>query len=109
MDVATIPFVLNQITRATSPLKLYEYLAAAKPVITTALPECESFPEVQIIGSAREFSLALDSALGQGRDKDFCDRAQRFAAANSWTTRVRMIVELLKGSENLDKHAASRT
>ncbi len=109
MDAATIPFVLNQITRSTSPLKLYEYLAAAKPVIATALPECESFPEVQIIGSAGEFSSALDRALVQGRDKDFCNSAQRFAAANSWTARVRTIVELLEARENLDKHAASRT
>src|SRR5207253_9623223 len=36
MDCALIPFLLNDITMATSPLKLYEYLAAGKPVITTA-------------------------------------------------------------------------
>ena len=35
--VATIPFVLNDVTHAVSPVKLHEYLAAGKPVVTTAI------------------------------------------------------------------------
>ena len=39
-DVLTIPFGINPITQATSPLKLYEYMALGKPVVTTAMKEC---------------------------------------------------------------------
>src|SRR5687768_12558901 len=36
-DVCAIPWLLNDITLSGSPLKLYEYLAAGKPVISTPL------------------------------------------------------------------------
>jgi glycosyltransferase involved in cell wall biosynthesis len=45
-DVATIPFQLNEVTHSTSPLKLFEYMSAGKPVVTTAMHECEKYPVV---------------------------------------------------------------
>src|SRR5439155_1682070 len=38
-DVAIIPFKLVELTRCTNPVKLYEYMAAGKPVVAAALPE----------------------------------------------------------------------
>ena len=38
-QVALIPFKKNELTQATNPVKLYEYLATGKPVISTELPE----------------------------------------------------------------------
>ena len=38
-DVGLIPYVANGYTRSCFPLKLYEYLAAGKPVIASGLPE----------------------------------------------------------------------
>ena len=61
-DVATIPFAINDITLATSPLKLFEYFAAGRPVISTPMPECAAFDEVRIVRTAEEFSAALDAA-----------------------------------------------
>ena len=40
-DVAILPFVDDALTRAASPLKVREYLAAGVPVVATALPEIE--------------------------------------------------------------------
>ncbi len=45
-DVATIPFVLNEITECTSPVKLFEYMAAGRPIVTTDLPECRKYRSV---------------------------------------------------------------
>ncbi|MCL4763258.1 MAG: glycosyltransferase, partial [Burkholderiales bacterium] len=67
-DVATIPFAINDITLATSPLKLYEYVAAGKPVVSTPMPECMAFPEVRIAADAAQFVAALDAARADGRD-----------------------------------------
>ena len=61
-DVATIPFRIEPITLSTSPLKLFEYFAGGKPVVTTPMPECEAFPEVEIAKDAGEFSAALERA-----------------------------------------------
>ena len=65
-DVATIPFRINPITTATSPLKLYEYFAGGKPVVTTPMPECAAFPEVTIARNAQELAAALDPARAKG-------------------------------------------
>ncbi|HYR75271.1 MAG TPA: glycosyltransferase [Pyrinomonadaceae bacterium] len=95
-DVATIPFLINNITEATSPLKLYEYFAAGKAVITTAMPECESFSDVRIVRSAGEFSQALDRARKQGRDEEYRTRVRAIARENSWTVRMQTVERILR-------------
>lgn len=94
-DVAMIPFVINNITLATSPLKLYEYFAGGKPVVTTAMPECQAFSEVQIAGDPEEFSRALDIAKAQGHDTQFRERLRKLGLENSWTSRVQLVLEYL--------------
>ena len=37
-DVALIPYMLNEYTRSVFPLKVYEYLAAGKPVVASGVP-----------------------------------------------------------------------
>jgi glycosyltransferase involved in cell wall biosynthesis len=87
-DVAMIPFAINAITLATSPLKLFEYFAAGKPVVTTPMPECMAFPEVRIAATPREFSDALDAARRDGGDPEMRARLRARGRANSWDARV---------------------
>jgi glycosyltransferase involved in cell wall biosynthesis len=94
-DVAIIPFVINNITLATSPLKLYEYFAGGKPVVTTAMPECQAFAEVQIAGDPEEFSRALDIARTQGQDHQFRERLRKLGLENSWASRVQRVLKHL--------------
>ena len=37
-DVALIPYAINDLTRSVFPMKVFEYLAAGLPVVTTPLP-----------------------------------------------------------------------
>jgi SAM-dependent methyltransferase len=90
-DVATIPFKINEITLATSPLKLYEFFAGQKPVVTTAMPECVGYPEVNIARDAAEFSAALDKARAQGQDPAFREHLREIGRQNSWAERVREV------------------
>jgi len=94
-DVATIPFQINAITRATSPLKLYEYFAGGKPVVATPMPECQAFPEVAIGRDALEFTEALDRMREKGRDPLFVARLRELGRANSWEARVDAVLERL--------------
>lgn len=98
-DVAMIPFVINNITLATSPLKLYEYFAGGKPVVATPMPECQAFSEVHIVRNAEEFSRALDLARAQGQTPEFPERLRKLGRENSWTSRVNLVLENLE-SEN---------
>jgi polysaccharide pyruvyl transferase CsaB len=96
-DVATIPFRINAITQATSPLKLYEYFAGARPVVTTPMTECQAYPEVRIASTPEDFSLALDEAREQGRDPDFRAHLRALARENSWSARVMAVLRALDG------------
>lgn len=87
--VAMIPFQINEITLATSPLKLYEYFAAGRPVISTPLPECAAFDEVRIVRNAGELSAALDAAPADATKPEFISRLATLAAHNTWEARAR--------------------
>ena len=87
-DVATIPFQINPITTATSPLKLYEYFAGGKPVLTTPMPECAAYPEVAIARDAAAFAAELDPARERGGDPRFRERLRALGRENSWDARV---------------------
>ena len=99
-DVATIPFLINDITQATSPLKLYEYWAAGKPVVSTPLTECRAFAEVGLAADAAEFVAALDEARRLAADPSHGERLRRLAFEHSWTARVRTFAGLLEGRTN---------
>ncbi len=87
-DVATIPFVLNGLTADTNPIKVYEYLAAGVPVISTPLPEVEQMTGVSVAGDAGAFVRAVEESLSTRHDAD--STATRIAAAreNSWEARA---------------------
>jgi polysaccharide pyruvyl transferase CsaB len=95
-DVATIPFRIDDITRSTSPLKLFEYFAGGKPVVTTPMPECAAFPEVRVAATPGEFAKALDAARADGAEPAKRDRLRELGRANSWDARVRAVLAALE-------------
>ena len=95
-DVAMIPFKINNITLATSPLKLFEYFAGQKPVVTTPMPECMAWEEVYIAKDAGTFVKALDIAIKRGREPDFIMRLAAMARKNTWKERARTAIVSLE-------------
>jgi len=63
-DVAIIPFRMNEWVKNLNPLKLREYLATGKPVVTVSNAEIERFSEwVRIATSHEAFLQAIDASL----------------------------------------------
>ena len=98
-DVAMIPFVVNDITRSTSPLKLFEYFTGGKPVVCSEMPEVVAFPEVRSYSDAAGMSGALDLALADSKNPEIRDTLRRRGEENSWLARARTVVESLDRSE----------
>ena len=64
---------MNEVTNAVSPLKLFEYMAAQKPVVITPMRESSQYPGVLLASTATEFAHQLDKALNLREDT--ADRA----------------------------------
>ena len=95
-DVAMIPFELNTITHATSPLKLFEYLAGGKPVVVTPMQESLRYEGVLVASNPGEFSRQLDRALELRSSPDYLALIDRVARENTWEVRARHILEALQ-------------
>ncbi len=88
-QVALIPFLDNNHTRASLPLKLWEYLAAGLGVVATDLPNFRSLAEKGLIRTARDpraFAKAVSTALADPAER----RAERLACARGHDWRARM-------------------
>ena len=99
-EVATIPFKVNSITLSTSPIKLFEYLAAGKSVVTTAMPECRKYEGVLVAESYAEFVAHIDRALEFRNDPAFQARLQKEAQRNTWQARIEQILEAVEAQCN---------
>ena len=88
-DVAIIPFRINKITESTSPIKLFEYMALGKPIVTTDMPECRKYKSVLISKTKEEFVEQLESALLLRSDSKYLKIEKAEADENSWKKRVK--------------------
>ncbi len=101
-DACLIPHVDSPLTRAMSPLKLYEYLAGGAPVAALDLPPIRDVsPRVMVRDDLTE-AIAAALALGRATDQD----RLAFAQANSWLQRqepvVRMALDAQPGVRRLE-------
>ena len=94
-DVGLIPYVSNAYTRSCFPLKLYEYLAAGKPVVASGLPELAGMePDVVLVDGATTFIQAVQRAVGRNGEAERLRRRQ-LASRNSWEARTGRLLELV--------------
>ena len=99
-DVLTIPFEINDITKATSPLKLFEYMALGKPIVTTAMDECMKYGTPLIAHSREEFIGLLNEAIAKKADAEYLAALDKEALENSWDKKAGEIVSMLRNAEN---------
>jgi glycosyltransferase involved in cell wall biosynthesis len=94
-DAAVIPYRVNDYTISVFPMKVFEYLAAGLPVVSTPLPSLDGEVEhVEFASAPEKFVAALERGLNED---DASARSQRslYAAAHSWEARTDEAVDLL--------------
>ena len=101
--ITTIPFKLNDVTESTSPIKLFEYMAMGKPIVTTAMRECKKYPEVMIANNVTEYITLIDKAINitQGCNyKQYSKRLITIANDNSWHQKAKEITDLVERDDS---------
>lgn len=97
-DVCLLPFKVIPLTLATNPVKVYEYLAAGKPVVCVDLPEVGQFGDLVSRACSTDDFVALVGAslqeLGALSEKKSAER-RHFASEQTWHHRVAELVTVL--------------
>ncbi len=95
-DVCLAPFPDNAFSRGRDPIKIYEYLAARKPVAASYTPQLADMPNVLVAYSPAEFVGAVERAARAPIDENALDA---FLAQQTWRARADALLEIV--------HAAS--
>ena len=97
-DVATIPFIVTEALQAVSPIKLFEYMAGGKPVVTTDLAECRKYPVVLIAHNPEEWVDNLRRGVELGHNEAFLGSLRQTAEENTWLARARTLANALQAT-----------
>lgn len=106
-DVGILPLREIAFSHRSSPIQVYDYLAAGKPVVSSPVAQLERLPDlVTTARGARQFGEAIEAALTS--DTSALVEARRsFARQNSWDTRVARIAAILDGALRREPLAVS--
>ena len=87
------------------PVKIYEYMAAGKPVVTTYIKELTSMTDLCYIAKDKDdFLEKLDIALKEN-DNDLVQKRIEFASKNTWQDRFETLCSKLEENHSFDlKH-----
>lgn len=97
LAVGLIPYRVTDETRAISSLKLYEYLAAGRPVVSARVPAAEAHTAVVRLADATvaAWVAQIEAALREANDPPLIAARQAVAAQNTWDQRVNQIEQAL--------------
>lgn len=94
--VCLLPFRHTELTESVDPIKMYEYLAVGKPIVSTDLPEVRRFAHlIDIADGTTAFERAIALALEEDSPDLVRDR-QAVAAANSWNRRFETMMRIIQ-------------
>lgn len=82
--VGILPFKRYMLTESVSPVKLFEYMAAGKPIVTTDLIECFKYESCLVSENQEDFVAHLDMAIRAKDDGRLLATLKKEAEENSW-------------------------
>jgi glycosyltransferase involved in cell wall biosynthesis len=102
-NVAFVPFSKNENTKGNDLLKLHDFLAMGKPVVSTDIGGAKDLKEViQVASTPFEFVEAIEKALHSDNDEDSV-RRKSVALKNSWHNRIKEMEKMVREEINVNK------
>jgi glycosyltransferase involved in cell wall biosynthesis len=91
-DICVVPYN-PETTKYTNPIKVLEYLACGKPIVSCYNPSIADFPYVYFYEGVEDFENAVEKALANPIDKDYL---MNFLKNHTWNKRVETILNKLE-------------
>src|SRR3989442_1344824 len=100
-DVCIVPYVKSGYTETVVPVKLNEYLAAGKAIVSTDIPTVSEFNKLHNIlviadNTRDQFLEGIEKALRLPKDAATIARRRRIAALADWNVIVETMSELIE-------------
>jgi hypothetical protein len=103
LDVCVIPHLVNELTLSMDPIKIYDYMATGRPIVSTGVAGVDRFDDVIYVRHDLDgFLDGIESAL---RENDNVRRQRLiYAQENTWSKRGseiwRIMEDVLAKREN---------
>ncbi len=96
-DCTLLPFACNTLTASIYPLKINEYLAAGKAVVSTAFSAdiCTFEPVIFLAQHPAQFVQLIDRAIAADKNPELQQQRLSIARQNSWQARVDQLFDIL--------------
>ncbi len=96
-DVCIIPNQINKHTAGNDPIKLFDYLASGRPIVSTPTAGLEQFDGiVDVADGPQEFAMHIRRRLIDKDKLQSKNRRIRAARDNSWETRAERFGRLIR-------------
>lgn len=93
-DACIIPHIVDDVTSSMDPLKVYDYLASGKPIISTPVQGIEYFDGiVEVQSDFAKFLRAISDSLNAPR---LDDQYIKVLSENTWDNRVEFVLSLIR-------------
>ena len=101
-DVCMMPMKRIELRRYANPLKMWEYLAAGKPIVGTEQGSDYGLGEfIETARNKHEFLGAVEKSLGSADDVKLVNKRKEVARQNSWAERTGRMLKIIE--QNLGK------
>ena len=115
VHVFMVPYLLNEQTLTINPLKLREYIATGRPVVSVPLPESIKLKGgVKIAATAQQFAGAVQGSLKQYVECPCTDFQEWLSREESWLARATEFSDyvtriVLQHPSEFDSHLSAHT
>ena len=94
-DVCFIPYGKNEQVNNLSPLKLYDFMATGKPIVSTDFPAAQEYKDIIYISKKRQnFISLIEQGLAE-KDGIACKKRMKTAEQNTWWHRVNEVSHII--------------
>jgi glycosyltransferase involved in cell wall biosynthesis len=110
LDVAMMPFALNDATKFISPTKTLEFMAAGKPIVSTPITDVvRDYKDIiRIAATPEDFATAINSFLNESSEQ--LQKRQNLyktvLAQTSWDSTVKHMKQIMKDRLIVKTYAA---